>query len=281
MPTYDIAGLRFEISCSKPLKLKRLNPFKSCSEKITDIRISLLAVDDLSCPPRAIPAEDEIYWYSSLYDDHTTINLYLKSSGRVAFKLDADNTWSNITISYDKKSPDVGNAICTHIGSLIISNRIVLSEGIVIHASAVSYSDKGIVFTAPSGTGKSTHAALWEKHLRAEIINDDSPVIRYDGCQNRVYGTPWSGSTDRFTNSSVPLSALVVLEKADENSIRELSDEESVQMILPRIFLPYHDPRLLDKAISNSEEIIRSVPKYLLKCKPEYEAMELVRKCIM
>ena len=39
-----------------------------------------------------------------------------------------------------------------------------------LHASQVVVEDRGIVFSAPSGTGKTTQARLWEKHKNAKIV---------------------------------------------------------------------------------------------------------------
>lgn len=49
----------------------------------------------------------------------------------------------------------------------------------LMHGVVVSWKDTGYMFTAPSGTGKSTHAALWKKYLgdEVEIINGDKPIL--------------------------------------------------------------------------------------------------------
>jgi hypothetical protein len=112
------------------------------------------------------------------------------------------------------------------------------------------------------------------------MLNDDCPAIRVSDGQPFVYGTPWSGSSNIFINSKVPILAVVLLEQAPENTIRQLSNHEAVNKLMPRCFLPYYDSRLMDMAINTLEKIISAVPVYLLKCRPDREAVELVHQCV-
>jgi hypothetical protein len=81
-------------------------------------------------------------------------------------------------------------------------------------------------------------------------------------------------------NSRAPLTAIIILEKSSQNFIYELTNKEAIPLILPRIFLPYQNADLMDTALQNAERIVKYVPKYLLKCRPDREAVELVYQCI-
>ena len=68
-------------------------------------------------------------------------------------------------------------------------------DGFLMHGAVIQWKDKAYMFTAPSGTGKTTHIRLWRKYLGqgVSIINGDKPFIRIvDDCV-RIYGTPWAG----------------------------------------------------------------------------------------
>ncbi len=159
------------------------------------------------------------------------------------------------------------------------ANRLAHLGGLVMHGSAISYEGKGIVFSAPSGTGKSTHAGLWKKQYGERVIhiNDDKPAIRFDGGVPVVYGTPWSGKTDTNTNNSAPLKAIVFLKQAPENRIQPLSVADALTHIYRETVRPFYDEALGMKVLETAERLIQSVPLYLLECTISSEAVELVK----
>ena len=65
----------------------------------------------------------------------------------------------------------------------------------LMHGAVVSWKQEGYIFTAPSGTGKTTHVRLWKEHLGpdVEIINGDKPVLEVGEDEIIAYGTPWAG----------------------------------------------------------------------------------------
>lgn len=157
---------------------------------------------------------------------------------------------------------------------------LIKNNGIQIHCSSIEYEGMGIIFSAPSGTGKSTHVRLWRELYgdKVTIINEDRPAIRYINNTPMLCGTPWSGSSDHFANKTVPLKYIVMLEQAPVNCIEKISRTRAMQMLMPRCFLPYFDSGLMNEAINTLDRILNDVPVFLLKCLPNHEAVELVKK---
>ena len=100
-----------------------------------------------------------------------------------------------------------------------LSNFLIDYNAMILHSSLVDFSGNGIVFTAPSGTGKSTQADLWKKFKGAEILNGDRTIIRKNA-NYEAYGSPYAGSSGIYKNKFVNLKAIVVLRQADENRIQ-------------------------------------------------------------
>ncbi len=159
------------------------------------------------------------------------------------------------------------------------ASRLAYLGGLVMHGSAISYEGKGVVFSAPSGTGKSTHAGLWKQHYGERVvhINDDKPAIRFDKEVPVIYGTPWSGKTDTNSNSSAPLKAIVFLKQAPENRILPLSVSDAVMYIHRETVRPFYDEALGVKVLETAERLIQSVPVFLLECTISTQAVELVK----
>jgi hypothetical protein len=154
-------------------------------------------------------------------------------------------------------------------------------SGFVMHASAIKHNNNAIVFTAPSGTGKTTMAHLWKKFKNATILNDENIAIRSLDSNSIVFGLPWCDETQSYVNDNAPLKAIIVLEQALENQIRLLDHQEYISRVLPRVFLPYFDSKIMDLAVSHFEKVVKSVPIYLLQCRPDFEAVELVHRCVI
>ncbi len=148
---------------------------------------------------------------------------------------------------------------------------ILFHQGIILHSSCLKCKGKGIAFSAPSGTGKSTHTELWRKYYSVEMINDDSPAVRLINGKMTVFGTPWSGKTDINHNISAPLACIVFLEQANENQLIKLSSSQVSQKLLRELIRPVY-PELLLKTLDFMEKMITYVPAYLLKCTISEEA---------
>ena len=159
-------------------------------------------------------------------------------------------------------------------------DRLVTLGGGVLHASSIAWRGNGIAFSANSGTGKSTHVGLWKELLGDEVtvVNDDKPAIVFDGDQAMLCGTPWSGKHAINTNVTVPLRAIVFIERGAQNSIRRLDPLRSYFYLTSQLARPYYDVNLGEKLVEFSELLLAKVPIYCLTCNISTEAVETVIK---
>ena len=150
----------------------------------------------------------------------------------------------------------------------------------LIHASAVKYQDKAVLFTAPSGTGKTTQAELWKKYAGAEILNGDRVFIRSSGEDEKLYawGSPWAGSSPYIVNDCAELAAIVVLRQAKVNRIRRMEIPEAMPELSDNSFLPMWDAACLDGMLGVMDRVLGSVPVYMLECRPDEGAVNAVMK---
>ena len=142
---------------------------------------------------------------------------------------------------------------------------------LMLHGSALAIDGKGIIFTAKSGTGKSTHTRLWREVFgsRVLMVNDDKPLIRVD--EAKIYGTPWNGKHHLSCNISVPLKAIVKLERATENTVVPASVKDALTTMMKRGHIPAEQRQktlLMDLYI----RLINSVPFYNLECNMDPDA---------
>lgn len=143
-----------------------------------------------------------------------------------------------------------------------------------LHCSAVCVDGKAYLFTAESGTGKSTHVALWCEHFgeRAVVVNDDKPLLRYLDGNFYVYGTPWDGKHHRSSNMRAPIEGICILSRGEVNTIRKATVEEANFMLLNQTVRP-GDTGQMVKTLELADTLLRSVPFYKLECNISDEAV--------
>lgn len=163
-------------------------------------------------------------------------------------------------------------------GAWTLFNIAALPHGAVaFHSSVIRYRGKGVLFLGESGTGKSTHTRLWREHIPgAELLNDDSPIIRATERKAIVFGSPWSGKTPCYRNESCPITAVVRLSQALHNHIRRLRPIEAIGALLPSAPPAFaRDERLSDDTCGLLSRLIAQVPVYHLECLPDAAAAQL------
>lgn len=174
------------------------------------------------------------------------------------------------------KNASVPGRIGTHIvlGALSAEHLVLDAEGVVLHASYVLHSGKAILFTAPSGTGKSTQADLWQTHRNARIINGDRVVIRMENGQAVACGIPFAGSSVYCENVTAPLAAIVYLGQAPQTAISRLTGFRAFRRVWEGCSVNTWNRTDVEKATAIVEQIIRQVPVYYLPCTPDETAVE-------
>ena len=146
-------------------------------------------------------------------------------------------------------------------------------DAFVFHAAVVEYQGKGYAFSAPSGTGKTTHVRLWQQLLgdRATIINGDKPIFRFMGGKLLAFGSPWCGKERMQVNRSVPLSAISFIERAASNSIKPIDHAETLLRLYSQVIMPTkRDDAMI--FLDLLDRMVQVIPTYVLSCNKDSEA---------
>lgn len=154
--------------------------------------------------------------------------------------------------------------------------RGILEHGrFFLHASAVVTEGEAYLFSAPSGTGKSTHTALWRRLLpQSYILNDDKPVIWPTEGGITAWGTPFSGKSSLQVNRGVPLKGICFLEQAPRNRILRISEPEAIARMLNNTWRPGNS-RDMEHLLDMIGQVVNEIPVYALYCTQTPEAAEL------
>ena len=165
-----------------------------------------------------------------------------------------------------------------YLETLALYRKIVTKAAkygvLLMHGSAIAVDGKAYIFTAESGTGKSTHTRLWRELLgeKAVMINDDKPLIRLKDGNVKVYGSAWNGKHRLGSNTCADLSAICILNRGETNTIGKIEDAKSVfPYMLQQTFRP-KDRENMIKTVELLDNLLEKVNVYELHCNMEIDA---------
>lgn len=273
---FTLAGLRtvlcvpFEITVSENLR-----PFLCLGHEETDCTIVLR-------PSAHLPVfSDDGVWHGlEYYDCHQGIlrTFHCNAPRTEAFAVTQHFENGNIEILVlpDYLSYFAGTAgIFNRIG---METLLLQHNSLLLHASLIKYKGKTLAFAGPSGVGKSTQADIWHRFLGAEIINGDRAALRKADDGWYAYGCPYAGTSGIYKNDCGPLTAIILLEQAEENNLRRLTEAEAFRRIYQELSVHHWQRHFVAKATDLCLQLLAQTPVYLLKCRPEESAAELVKK---
>ncbi len=181
----------------------------------------------------------------------------------------------NITLKRSVYGKITASAILEALGT----ERLVgMAGGAILHSSFIDVGGEAVLFTAPSGTGKSTQAELWRENRGAVVINGDKSVLRIVDSVPCASGLPYSGSSGICLNRTLPLKAIVYLEQAKENTVVRLRGFAAFRKVWEGICVNTWDAGQVSRASELVQSIVTSVPVYLQKCTPDLRAVEELGK---
>lgn len=151
-------------------------------------------------------------------------------------------------------------------------------RAVIIHASYIIFDGHAILFTAPSGGGKSTQADLWQKYESAQIINGDRAVIKKEDDGWYVHSLPLCGSSGICVNKSAKLRAVVSLNKADENRVEKLTPRQKLNILMNQLSFEAYKKDNFDEILNFIDEMISQVEIISLDCTPDEQAVKELKQ---
>lgn len=206
---------------------------------------------------------------------------YKSPYARVTWEKESRDSKRIVSCDYRKGMESYMN-YSHNLSTLIGLETLLLKySGLLLHSSFIRWKGIGILFSAPSGTGKSTQADLWVKYEDAEIINGDRAGLIKQQNQWTAWGLPVAGSSSVYRNESAPVKTIIALRQAPENRIRRLGPAEAFRYLYPEITVHAWDRLDVEQASGLLLKLLGEVPVYLLECRPDAEAVSLVRDALI
>ena len=162
-----------------------------------------------------------------------------------------------------------------------VADHLVTRNTLMLHGSTVAVDGKAFMFTAPCGTGKSTHTRLWREVFghRAVMVNDDKPFLQITDDGVLAYGSPWSGKHGLASNVCVPLQGICWLHRGKENEIHRVEGKDLAEMLCRQAHMPM-EADLAQKVASLVEMLVEKVPLWEMHCNKEPDAAKVSGKAM-
>lgn len=225
-----------------------------------------------------VPAAEPAQWSGlrrySHHHDHV-IEHYLEDY-QTMFCMTVLKKNGDVMMQYGQEFTDFFPTIDSIFHYMGLESFLLQHGGLLLHSSLIRAGDCAIVFTAPSGTGKSTQAELWKHFRGAEILNGDRAALVRSNDIWTAYGSPYAGTSGIYRNDSAPLTAIVVLKQAPENRITRLQGHQILKHLYPELSLHRWDPHFIQASADLITDLISDVPVFLLECVPEESAVQLL-----
>ena len=139
---------------------------------------------------------------------------------------------------------------------------------ILFHGAAILWRGRVWVFTANSGTGKTTQYMLWKLCFGSEIkiLNGDKPLLEFRKDGILVHPSPWRGKEGLGSLDTAPLGGIILLEQSEENRMRRLLPAEAAGPLLTQLLFTRKNADDVRAACALEERLRRglgrSVPRY-------------------
>ena len=191
---------------------------------------------------------------------------------------------ADITITCDaakvlELNPYMGDLdMAYYVGSGIhFTWGLLRHQGTYIHSSAILLDGKAYLFSADSGTGKSTHTEKWCRLFGATYLNDDKPAVRLENGVWIAYGTPWSGKHDLSSPEWAPIGGIAFLKRGDTNAIVPMAPKDAVSKLIPQSMWKLSREMMINQ-LDLTDHLLRNVPIWELTCQNNDEAALLSHK---
>ncbi len=279
---YEIGKIIFKVDVFENERFEaRMKEYEISPCEHVDVNVQILLVQTLSYDPTYKVIGSTAYRGYGVKDGNYAIFDKLYSADKLSAALYINNACNEI-VGYLVDIEHLGGANKGIRAFSMIGEAFkyvaLKNNGFVFHSSTIEYNNKGILFSADSGTGKSTHTQQWLKYYPYEtrLINDDTPFIRIINGKVKVFGTPWAGKSDLNMNVMVPLDTIVFLERGLECSIESLEFKTAFDKFVRQSFiLPFTD--LFMKYLSLAEKVLKSTRIALLRCNISKKAVDTVK----
>lgn len=279
---YFFGGCSLAIGTQNEVKeQERFLPFKLKGKESTQSKVLFYVKNELPI----IEGIDLVTEEDAIYSEYKIENKYIrtfhgngtKEPYAILEKMN-DKSW---ICSYLEEFSKGFQTIGDLFGYTALERILLEQDAVILHASFVKVNGEGILFTGPSGIGKSTQAEMWKNYQQADIINGDKTILKQKNGVWYAFGSPYAGSSRIWRNECAPIKAIVFLgQTSDKDKCFRLEGADAFRVIYSNMTMNIWNKDYMNKTLEFIREVCIRIPVFYLKCRPEKSATECLKRCI-
>lgn len=276
---FSIADIPFVLHTSHKIKVTdAFQPFRM-NEKADGIKVNISVTDGID-----IPIEEPVFKNISfavyeqagrmirIYHDH--------KEGDTPYALEEILSDKEDKVEYINGAEKFFCESKNSFAHIALEELLLRQGAMILHSSFISTRYGGILFSGPSGIGKSTQADLWVKHRNAKLINGDRTIIRKKEDEWKAYGSPYAGSSKCFVNKSENIKMIVMLEQNAKCEIRKLSILDAFVKCYSGMIVNTWNSEYVMKISELTQKLVQEIPVYLLSATANIDSVELLERVL-
>lgn len=271
---YRFGGVTFAIEADAPIERSKMcEPFRVAGGA-ADHTIRLTFSDDLPQPPAEAARSGPVYRWQVGAERHL-LELYSAPGAPPQFTYAVTRgAHTEVTFAERYRAGASVRAVLEAAGLF----DIFADAGMLVLHSAyiVTPAGEAILFSGPSGIGKSTQAALWERSAGAQIINGDRTLL--DIGRKTANGIFYSGTSGICKNVTAPIRAIVLLGQNDENHVSTLSPQAAFAGVLSQCAYYDWDALSATKMTECVARLVSDVPVLHFDCRADASAVRTLQE---
>lgn len=279
MPNLNIAGIKIAFNYVFHDYFKNNIEAYLTNEETMDYTMSSHVVDTILPLSGKIIAQKHNRTVYEEGNNHIIVNQ--SNDGIIKEKIIHSIDYKQIDIYISKESKSNHAELEYVLTGLLFLELALKEKKLALHGAALSVNNKGIIFSAPSGVGKSTHANHWVKNLDdVTVINDDKPLLFMKDGIPYVCGSPWSGKSRINKNLTVPLKQIVFLKQGTNNQIYQLSDKQKILNLFRNIIRPRNES-LVEEAVNIIDSLLNAVDIIEYELTKEIQSLTTIHQYLL
>lgn len=276
----SVAGISLRLKSDYPVSVdESFRPFMTgCSAP--DVHAVFRCVDELPRMPEKL-----LYKGGSvrIFEDETGNRMrfyYAGACDETPYAVAAEDADGNIQVQYLARETPRVSRLYHCFQHLALESLLIQRNRMFLHAACVRTSLGGLLFSGPSGIGKSTQAELWGRYRDTKQINGDRPILEKGEDSWHAWGAPYAGSSNCYVNENCPVSAIVMLRQEKDCTLRRMTEPEAFRALWSGATVQSWDRAFAERASDLILELIKTVPVFEFGCTPDERAVEFLEQAL-
>ena len=272
---YEIGGFRVSLDSFPFHESEYLAAFRTECRQGPELRMTIRQIPSIAAPEEiAVERIGETVFQN---EDGQRVRICLnESKDAILYRVTERSDTELLAEITPKAASQLGSYLI--LRWLDLPNRFLKRSAVFLHASFICWKGRAILFTGIKQIGKSTQAELWRRFRGAEVMNGDRALLRKADGVWTACGSPFCGTSGICRNEEVPIAAIVILKKGQDNRTEPASLKDATVAFLSGCTFDTMSWDATEQVMKLAKQIHSELPMLRLTCRPDEGAVQCLEE---